>query len=892
MVKAAAKKMGKLSIKMDISSLEKSGKKAASSFKDVISATDYLVSTTSGLIDIWGAAGNALTPLITQLAIKTGAIKLETAAESSNAIIKRVGMRILQKQRVEKLKNKFIDQFNLGIITKDTLITKLNTISKVALGVATKTTTKSVWGLAAAMMGTMGPFILIGAAIAGVIAAVTLLNKENRELREATKQTAKDIAGSRQEYEKLERQAEQTSKEIDNLIQRIYDLNNNGNNDNTEELEGLMARLKQLLPGVSIELDDITKSVKQSRTEVQKYADSWEVSEKVARAEKEINRVQEDRAEILDTIKQLSEDYANGNKGVYDSLLDNVGLLKDLNIEEAEYQALLAQYPEYAEEALAARAEYDQKVEERDQAILEAKAKYHQDMELATQKHLSNMGSAYDDSIHQTDISAGQVKLNYEQQTKDMEKWLSDLDKIAAKGKDDLANQLAELGPEAGKWVAQIADYTGPQLDEFEKTMNDRSKAAKKAAERELGDLSDVEAAVTEEWSGTLEEFRLKSEEKEGEIGKAAQSYVDTYADNIIYQLDQREIDTVNAAEEYMIALNDAMTGSFPLTPLPGRVGGSYAMTAQYLENAGNVDYSSIDTSEASTGETKPTIEEQKASATTESWNNYNRATSASSSGKQQTQYNDNELSWTPYKAPDIFSLDPEQFFVNGATISGAHWNGMLSTCPQGIENLSKESQKSKEEIIKPYESMEVETTANVVASYDGMVNTINAKSPEVEESTKTLRKRMDSRLRGQKEEGPNKTTMKMGEFFVDGAVIGMDNKAQSAYDKAKQIANGVASRFGDTWEVRSPSRKAIGLSTNFIKGLTIGMAKGDALIEMSGGLARGMTDRMHSTFNSYGNTSSSVNNNTYNTTYQAATLDNDGANMADFENRIRRAYA
>lgn len=131
--------------------------------------------------------------------------------------------------------------------------------------------------------------------------------------------------------------------------------------------------------------------------------------------------------------------------------------------------------------------------------------------------------------------------------------------------------------------------------------------------------------------------------------------------------------------------------------------------------------------------------------------------------------------------------------------------------------------------------------------------------------------------------EGYNVNMIGIGTELVAGIGLGISQSTGALLVKIHSFGQSVLGEMESVFDIASPSKKTIYLGQMIGEGLAAGITKSLGSVELSASALYGaaMIDAP-STSNTY---------NTYNTTYQATTSSN-AVNMADFENRIRRAYA
>ncbi|MBN2879996.1 MAG: hypothetical protein JXN65_10270 [Clostridia bacterium] len=100
---------------------------------------------------------------------------------------------------------------------------------------------------------------------------------------------------------------------------------------------------------------------------------------------------------------------------------------------------------------------------------------------------------------------------------------------------------------------------------------------------------------------------------------------------------------------------------------------------------------------------------------------------------------------------------------------------------------------------------------------------------------------------------------------------------------KVNTLGARVLNEIESAFEIASPSKRTMYIGEMIGEGLAEGIAKSLSKVEISAGRLYTAAEPAQSVKNIY---------NTYNSTYNGASAQGDAVNMADFENRIRRAYA
>ena len=122
-----------------------------------------------------------------------------------------------------------------------------------------------------------------------------------------------------------------------------------------------------------------------------------------------------------------------------------------------------------------------------------------------------------------------------------------------------------------------------------------------------------------------------------------------------------------------------------------------------------------------------------------------------------------------------------------------------------------------------------------------------------------------------------------VGAELMQGIGIGIIQSSSYLKEQVQTMGESVIAEIGNVFEIASPSRKTMYLGEMIGEGLAVGIAQSLGKVEISAGnMYQGVMDATNKTNNTY---------NTYNSTYNGKAGVNDSVSMADFENRIRRAY-
>lgn len=115
---------------------------------------------------------------------------------------------------------------------------------------------------------------------------------------------------------------------------------------------------------------------------------------------------------------------------------------------------------------------------------------------------------------------------------------------------------------------------------------------------------------------------------------------------------------------------------------------------------------------------------------------------------------------------------------------------------------------------------------------------------------------------------------------LIGGISEGIENASGGVMDKINSLGQKILAEIESVFEIASPSKKTAYFGEMIGEGLAAGIANSMSRIDISsGGVYATPQMQSSSTYN------------TYNTTYMGDRSNSEAVNLADFENRIRRAY-
>lgn len=121
------------------------------------------------------------------------------------------------------------------------------------------------------------------------------------------------------------------------------------------------------------------------------------------------------------------------------------------------------------------------------------------------------------------------------------------------------------------------------------------------------------------------------------------------------------------------------------------------------------------------------------------------------------------------------------------------------------------------------------------------------------------------------------------GVDLVGGISTGIEQSSRGLLNKINKLGQSVLSEIENVFEIASPSKKTAYLGEMIGDGLAAGIAQSLGKVQVA---TNGLNDAAGGQVSGGGSTY-----NTYNTTYKGAGSTSEAVNIADFENRIRRAY-
>jgi hypothetical protein len=125
---------------------------------------------------------------------------------------------------------------------------------------------------------------------------------------------------------------------------------------------------------------------------------------------------------------------------------------------------------------------------------------------------------------------------------------------------------------------------------------------------------------------------------------------------------------------------------------------------------------------------------------------------------------------------------------------------------------------------------------------------------------------------------------MQAGIDLIGGISAGIEQSADGLLGKVNRLGQSVISEIEKVFEIASPSQKTAYLGQMIGQGLAAGITESLGKVQLS---AAGLYDSAQGI-----SPAGSRTYNTYNTTYMGSGNNSEAVNLADLENRIRRAYA
>jgi len=907
MVKTAAKKIGTLSIKMDISSLEKSGKKASTTFKDVTSGASSLISTTSGLIRLWDTASGALGKKTEKLKQSHRMLLNELGIEATGATAKKTLLLLRAQMGLAVAKGNLFIAKKLGLSTAEAAANKVTAASSLVESSSKNLATASTWGLVIAQNALLAPILAIVAVAAVFVGAFLLFTKNARELRKENRELTKSLDESKQAFEDQQKEvgtsagaARGMADQLFYLEGRIQKLREAGKNTDDElaEMYTIIGALNEQFPDLNLSVDEQTGLLKGNTDELKKNIEAQIKMLEVQARQERIVEIYKEQFKLQQQIEKVEKQYRGDKEKAREETEKLRDAYDDLDDELEDHIDVISDYNELTEAGAAAREKELQRIENSEIDLLELEKEIYAEKHMTIEDYYAEIAKLQNSS--QADARE-QIKEHLEeidrleeekrQDELDRQKDIEDekqehLDRLfrlkpTTKTNQELLDEVT-TGREIGELWAQNIDEL-LKLEGVPTEMYDFWQSLGPEYANNLGDWI-LDYLKEEQWAMDLMEEVTKGHNTAGKLVN-----VD---DNVLSAKEDR------AEEERYREWKKAQT---PMLEMDGGVG--YFGTA--AEEVGNEIPKGFTNAQAETENVLNGLFGSVLGITGAFLDPFGTAVGLVTSGipkefskskdESETVLGEMPITWMekllgskePVRAAAGEMADGVTEEVTGATDEAGTAIGGL---PSFIASLFSGSKK-------PVKAAAGEMADGIPEEVSGVKDKLGTTFKEISDLSKkemlTITKAMksdgtkiantvietisDSMRKKVKELFPSiKFT---GGMFMLGLASGLAQYQHIAFARAAYIALRIASIIRGAWEVRPPSQKVVGLPI------------GGGLSEMSGGLARGMTDQMQSTFNSYGNTSSSVNNNTYNTTYQSATSNNDGANMADFENRIRRAY-
>lgn len=181
----------------------------------------------------------------------------------------------------------------------------------------------------------------------------------------------------------------------------------------------------------------------------------------------------------------------------------------------------------------------------------EALAEYAKAVEDRTNEIVNTWDTFADIQLERTDVA--QLTKNLEEQVDTLRDWRKNLASIAERAGDDFATNLSEMGPDAAKHIAEIAEMSDPELDNYVKLFNEKFKLAREQAETELEAMKKATDKKIKELADTLTPLGLAWAEFKGVWAEALQPMVESFG-----MVATAVVKAATAVGELIVAFNNA----------------------------------------------------------------------------------------------------------------------------------------------------------------------------------------------------------------------------------------------------------------------------------------------------------------------------------------------
>lgn len=431
-----------------------------------------------------------------------------------------------------------IGKMNLGI---SGLLTGLSAATKAIKGGA------GLVGAFGAMIGPAGVVTLAVIAIGALAAGLAIAYNKAHATEKRIAALNKTFEESAQTFEKSNQELAANTSLANKLATELYQLNDKEKKTNIEKarMVALVNQLNKLMPELNLSIDEQTgmlnknwvatknlinekkRQMQVSLTEerlLEIYRENAVLTDEMADAQKRLKQAYEDLAEAQEIGTQEAfikvdiamQDAQTSVTALSEALVNNE--LRAAELERAHDKMVMGivEGEQQISEATSSSTELtEEELKARDKLLEE----YYEKFRDKTQEHINQMGSIEDEGIEKSKITADEVKENLEQQIKDFKDWHNNIVLLSGRVPETVLSDLRGLGPQYAPLIAELKDMTNEELDEFVAVWQQKTEAAKLAAEVELGEIPFKAASAAEQaaidfgatFDEHLDEIKLKT---------------------------------------------------------------------------------------------------------------------------------------------------------------------------------------------------------------------------------------------------------------------------------------------------------------------------------------------------------------------------------------------
>ncbi len=336
--------------------------------------------------------------------------------------------------------------------------------------------------------------------------------------------------------------------------------------DNADEVQKLTLELQRLIAekeNLAAKVDVLSAAYEMSK---KKLGENNETTKQYA-YELEMAQIELQKMEV--SIRKTSVAIEEQKKKAIEAARQQAQELRNLADEVTNVEK------KYREDLAAAAEEYQKKVQEVNNKLIEDERRVQAEYEKTLDdraRALRDFVGLFDE-VTSKDVSGEQLLKNLRGQVEAFENWQKNIAELAARGVDEgLIEELRQMGPKAGPEIAALNTLTDEQLTEYVALWQEKNQAAREEAVNQLQQqriemqqkLMEIRMAAYEQ----LEQYRIEWEKKNAEIRKNAEEEMK--------RIEQRFKEISEAGSKYGISL---------MTNFIGGIESRFEQLRQTLEN-------------------------------------------------------------------------------------------------------------------------------------------------------------------------------------------------------------------------------------------------------------------------------------------------------------------